>query len=140
MPLRLLVILLGRLLPLLQSTAVPGVRLVQTSGKSASGKPAAASLMHTMACLTPESSLACHARSADVCGLREFHIIFCPVISNLCHFHPRRKPPENSKAKATPALHLAPFCSSKARSSFRTLSLTGPLRLCSNMTELPLLR
>ena len=32
MPLRLLVILLGRLLRLLQSTAVPGVRLLQASG------------------------------------------------------------------------------------------------------------
>ena len=42
MPLRLLVILLGRLLPSLQSTAVPGVPLLQASGKSASGKPAAA--------------------------------------------------------------------------------------------------
>ena len=46
MPLRLLVILLGRLLPLLQSTAVPGVPLLQASGRSASGKPVAASLMH----------------------------------------------------------------------------------------------
>ena len=97
MPLRLLVILLGRLLPLLQSTAVPGVPLVQASGKSASGKPTAASLMHTIARLPPESSLACHARSADVCGLREFYILFSPVISGLCHFHPLRTPPENSK-------------------------------------------
>ena len=39
MPLRLLVIMLGRLLPLLQSTAVPGVPLVQASGKTASGSP-----------------------------------------------------------------------------------------------------
>ena len=70
MPLRLLVILLGRLLPLLQSTAVPGVPLLQASGKSASGKPAAASLMHTMARLTSENWLSCHARSADVCGLQ----------------------------------------------------------------------
>ena len=53
-PLRLLVILL---LPLLQSTAVPGVPLLQASGKSASGKPAAASLMHTMARLTSENWL-----------------------------------------------------------------------------------
>ena len=50
-----------------------------------------------MARLTSESWLACHARSADVCGLREFYIIFSPVISELCHFHPRRTPPENSK-------------------------------------------
>ena len=52
--------------------------------------------MHTMARLTSENWLACHARSADVCGLREFYLLFSPAISGLCHFHPRRKPPENS--------------------------------------------
>ena len=51
------------------TTAVPGVPLVQAAGKSASGKPATASLMHTMARLTSESWIACHARSADVCGV-----------------------------------------------------------------------
>ena len=52
--------------------------------------------MHTMARLTSENWLACHARSADVCGLREFYLLFSPAISDLCHFHPRRNPPENS--------------------------------------------
>ena len=71
MPLRQLVILLGRLLPLLQSTAVPGVPLLQTSGRSASGKPAA-SLMHTMARLTGHQYwITSHARSA--------HALLTPV-------------------------------------------------------------
>ena len=96
MPLRLLVILLGRLLPLLQSTAVPGVPLLQASGRSASSKPVAASLMHTMARVTTENWISCHARSADTCSLREFYLLFHPAITNLCHFHPRRQPPESS--------------------------------------------
>ena len=96
MPLRLLVILLGRLLPLLQSTAVPGVPLLHASRKSASGKPAAASLMHTMARVISENWLSCHTRSADICGLRNLYLLFSPAIAGLCHFHPRRNPPENS--------------------------------------------
>ena len=73
MPLRLLlVILLGQLLPLLQSTAVLGVPLLH-SRKGDSGRPAAATLQHTMAQITGDQNwVTCHARSADTCGLREF--------------------------------------------------------------------
>ena len=127
MPLRLLVILLGRLLPLLQSTAVPGVPLVQASGKSASGKPAAASLMHTMARLPPESALACHARSADVCGLREFYVLFSPVISDLCHFHPRRTPPANSKPEGNTRFAPGTLLLFEGTLKFPHLELDGPI-------------
>ena len=96
MPLRLLVILLRRLLLLFQSTAAPAMPLLHASGRSASGKPATTSLMHTMARVSSENWISCHVRSADICGLREFYLLFSPAITNLCHFHPRRRPPENS--------------------------------------------
>ena len=127
MPLRLLVIMLGRLLPLLQSTAVPGVPLVQASGKSASGRPTAASLMHTMACLPADSSIACHARSADVCGLRQFYVLFQPAISNLGHFHPQRPPPANSKPDGNTRFAPGTLLLFEGTLNFPHLELDGPI-------------
>ena len=86
LPLRLLVILLGRLLPLLRSTATPGTLLLP------------ARIMHTMASIHPgEHTLWCSALSAEVCGLRHFQITFYPPITSLAHFHPLRKPPQHSR-------------------------------------------
>ena len=96
--LRLLVILLGRLLPLLRSTATPGTPLLQASGKTAGRKAGPARIMHTMASINArEHSLWCSALSAEVCGLRHFQLTFYPPITSLAHFHPARKPPQNSR-------------------------------------------
>ena len=95
MPMRLVVILLGRLLPLLQSTAVPGVPLLQSA---ASGRPTAATYMHTIATLAQgqdQTVLSCSARSAEVCGLRVYIRLRRPV-GNLGHFHPQAQPPRGS--------------------------------------------
>ena len=108
LPLRLLVILLGRLLPLFGSTATPGTPLIQASGKTAGKKAGPARIMHTMASInSSEHSLQCFARSADVCGLRHFHLSFHPPVTAPAHFHPDRKPPQGSR----PAFRLEPsFC------------------------------
>ena len=109
MPLRLLVILLGRLLPLLQSPLSLACHC-----KHLEDRPLASQLLP--ASCTAENWISCHARSADSCDLREFHLIFHPAITNLCHFHPRRRPPENS-VPATLALRLALSCYLKGSSS-----------------------
>ena len=79
-----------------------------------------------MARLTPESSLACHARSADVCGLREFYTIFSPVISSLCHFHPLRTPPENSKPEGNTRFAPGTLLLFEGTLKFPHLELDGP--------------
>ena len=88
MSLRLLVILLGRLLPCSNQQ----LSLVCHCCKHRENLPLASQLL-TASC-TPcrvavENWISC-ARSADTCGLREFHPLFRPAI------HPRRQPPENS--------------------------------------------
>ena len=65
------------------------------------------------------------ANAADVCGLREFYILFCPANSDLCHFHPQRTPPENSKPEGNrfaPST-LLPF---EGTLKFPHLELDGP--------------
>ena len=109
-----------------QSTAVPGAPLLQASGKSASGKPAAASLMHTMARLTSENWLSCHARSADVCGLREFYLLFSPAITDL--FHPRRNPPANSAPDGNTRFAPGTLLLFEGTLSFPHLEPDGPTR------------
>ena len=126
MPLRLLVILLGRLLPLLQSTAVPAP-LLQASGKSASGKPVAASLMHTMARLIGHQyGVTCHARSADTCSLREYYLLFQPPITNLGHFHPRRQPPSGSTPDGNTRFAPGTLLLFKGELTFSHLNQDGP--------------
>ena len=98
LPLRLLVILLGGLLPLLRSTATPGTPLLQAFGKTAGRKFGPALIMHTMASINPrEHSLWCSAPSAEVCGLHHFQLTFYPPITSLAHFHSARKPPQHSR-------------------------------------------
>ena len=110
LPLRLLVILLGRLLPLLRSTATPGTPLIQASCKTAGKKAGPARIMHTVASVNPsEHSLQCFARSADVCGLRHFHLSFHPPITALAHFHPARKPAAGHMATHASRLELSCF-------------------------------
>ena len=67
LPLRLLVILLGRLLPLLQSTA------------------------------KAQHVVSCTAYSAEISGLRQYRLLSRPTITNLGHFHPDRRPAQDSK-------------------------------------------
>ena len=77
LPLRLLVILLGRLLSLLRSTATPGTPLLQAFGKPAGRKAGPARIMHTMARIHPgEHVLWCSALSAEVFGLWHFTLTF----------------------------------------------------------------
>ena len=98
LPLRLLVLLLGRLLPLLRSTATTGAPLLEASGKASGKRAGPARIMHTMAKINPqEHSLGCIALSAEVCGLRHYRLTFWPPITSLAHFHPMRKPPQGSK-------------------------------------------
>ena len=98
LPLRLLVLLLGRLLPLLRSTATTGAPLLEASGKTSGKRAGPARIMHTMAKINPhEHSLVCVAMSAEVCGLRHYRISFWPTITSLAHFHPLRKPPQGSR-------------------------------------------
>ena len=98
LPLKRLVILLGRLLPLLRSTATPGTPLLQASGKTAGSKAGPARIMHTMASITPcEHTVWCSALSAEVCGLRHFQLTFYPPITSLAHVHSERKPPRRSR-------------------------------------------
>ena len=98
LPLRLLVLLLGRLLPLLRSTATTGALLLEASGKASGKRAGPARIMHTMAKINPqEHSLGCVALSAEVCGLRHYRLTFWPPITSLAHFHSMRKPPQGSK-------------------------------------------
>ena len=98
LPLRLLVLLLGRLLPLLRSTATTGAPLLEASGKTSGKRAGPARIMHTMAKINPqEHLLGCIALSAEVCGLRHYGLTFWPSITSLAHFHPMRKPPQGSK-------------------------------------------
>ena len=98
LPLRLLVLLLGRLLPLLRSTATTGAPMLEASGKTSGQRAGPARIMHTMAKINPqEHSLGCIALSAEVCGLRHYRLTFSPPITSLAHFHPLRKPPQGSK-------------------------------------------
>ena len=95
--LRLLVLLLGRLLPLLRSTATTGAPLLE-AGKTSGKRAGPARIMHTMAKINPqEHLLGCIALSAEVCGLRHYRLTFWPPITSLAHFHPMRKPPQGSK-------------------------------------------
>ena len=96
LPLRLLVILLGRLLPLLRSTAMPGTPLIQASGKTAGKKAGPARIMHTMASINSSE----HSVLCAVCRcvwLAPLSPIFLPPITALAHFHPERKPPQGSR-------------------------------------------
>ena len=98
LPIRLLVLLLGRLLPLLRSTATTGAPLLEASGKTSGKRAGPARIMHTMAKINPqEHMLGCIALSAEVCGLRHYRLTFWPSITSLAHFHPMRKPPQGSK-------------------------------------------
>ena len=122
---------------MLQSTAVPGVPLLQASGKSASGKPVAASLMHTMAPVTVDNWISCHARSADTCGLREFHP--CSALPS-----PTRATstlggscPRTAHLMATLALRLARSCCSRGSSPSRTFSKMGQPHLLRHKGKPP---
>ena len=107
MHLRLPVILLGRVLPLLRSTATLGAFLLQALGKTPGRKTAPARIVHTRACINDnENAVQCFAQSADVCGLLAFH----PPITDLAHFHSRPKEPN---PKATLAFRQARSFSSK---------------------------
>ena len=93
LPLRLLVLLLGRL-PLLRSTATTEAAMLEASGKTSGKRAGSARIMHTMAKINPqEHSLGCIALSAEVCSLRHYR----PPITSLAHFHPLRKPLQGSK-------------------------------------------
>ena len=95
--LRQLVILLGRILPLLRSQATPGTSVIQASGRAAA-RAGPARIMHTMATISPaENEVCCFARSAELCGLRQFHLNFSPVVTSLAHFHPMRQPAQGSR-------------------------------------------
>ena len=87
LPLRLLVLLLlGRLLPLLRSTATTGAPMLEASGKTSGQRAGPARIMHTMAKINPqEHSLGCIALSAEVCGLRHYRLTFWPPITSLAH-------------------------------------------------------
>ena len=102
LPLRLLVLLLGRLLPLLRSTAATGAPpLLEVSGKTSRKRAGPARIMHALAKINPhEHSLVCVALSAEVCGLRHYRISFWPTITSLAHFHPLRKLPQGSKPES----------------------------------------
>ena len=71
-----------------------------------------------------QTFLTCTARSAEVCGLREFYVRLQPPVGNLGHF------PRRVAAPLTPtrAFHLAPFFSSRALSPSRTM--TPPWSKC----------
>ena len=95
--LRQLVILLGRILPLLRSQATPGTTVIQASGRAAA-RAGPARIMHTMATISPaENEVICFAKSAELCGLRQFHLNFSPVVTSLAHFHPTRQPGQGSR-------------------------------------------
>ena len=80
LPLRLLVLLLGRLLPLLRSTATTGAPLLEASGKTSGKRAGPARIMHTLAKINPqEHSLGCIALSAEVCGLLASNHLPCPL-------------------------------------------------------------
>ena len=101
MPLRLLVGLLGRFLPLLQSTAIEGAPPLKAADRNATRNHASAQLMHTMATIeTWNNSIRCVAGSAEMYGLREFKLTFHPAITGLAHFHPRKIPPPRSRPEA----------------------------------------
>ena len=71
-----------------------------------------------------QTFLTCTARSAEVCGLREFYVRLQPPVGNLGHF------PRRVAAPLTPtrAFRLAPFFSSRALSPSRTM--TPPWSKC----------
>ena len=95
--LRQLVILLGRILPLLRSQATPGTTVIQASGRAAA-RAGPARIMHTMATISPaENEVICFAKSAELCGLRQFHLNFSPAVTSLAHFHPTRQPGPGSR-------------------------------------------
>ena len=99
LPLRLLVLLLGRLLSLLRSTATTGAPLLEASGKTSGKRADPARIMHTIAKINPqEHSLGCIALSAEICGLRYYRLTFWPPITSLTHFHPLRKLLQGSKS------------------------------------------
>ena len=58
LPLRLLVLLLGRLLPLLRSTATTGAPMLEASGKTSGQRAGPARIMHTMAKINPQEHCA----------------------------------------------------------------------------------
>ena len=127
LPLRLLVLLLGRLLPLLRSTATTGAPLVEASGKTSGKRAGPARIMHTMAKINPhEHSLVCVALSAEVCGLRHYRISFWPTITSLAHFHPLRKPPQGSKPDGNMRFRLVPFSCLKCPSLLHMRRVVTP--------------
>ena len=52
--------------------------------------------------------------------------IFCPVISDLCHFHPRRTPPENSKPEGNTRFAPGTLLLFEGTLKFPHLELDGP--------------
>ena len=105
LPLRLLVLLLGRLLPLLRYTASTGS---PNAGGVGQDKWQASWPCPHHAHYPQEHSLACTALSAEVCGLRHCRLTFWPPITSLAHFHPLRKPPQGSKPDGNVS-RLVPF-------------------------------
>ena len=104
MPWRLLVILLGRMLPLLHSTSMPGSSILsplvgeqQGTRRSTHNQPHRITIMHTMASRVRRSTLRGCAKSAEACGLREFFIDIKPPIKHLGHFHPDTSAPAGSR-------------------------------------------
>ena len=101
---QLLVILLGRMLPLLHSTSMPGSSILsplvgeqQGTRRSTRNQPHHITIMHTMASRVRHSTLHCSAKSAEACGLREFFIDIKPPIKHLGHFHPDTSAPAGSR-------------------------------------------
>ena len=104
MPWRLLVILLGRMLPLLHSSSMPGSSILspivgeqQGTRRAPRHQAHRITIMHTMAPRVHHSTLYCNAKSAEACGLREFHIEIKPPIKHLGHFHPDTSAPAGSR-------------------------------------------
>ena len=90
LPLRLLVFLVGRLLPLLGSNGARPRQVESELALSASCTPWPRSI--------PRSTLlACVALSAEIYGRCHYRLTFWPPVTSLAHFHPLRKPPQGSK-------------------------------------------
>ena len=78
-----------------------------------------ATYMHTMATLAQgedQTVLNCSARSAEVCGLREFYVRLHPPVGNLGHFHQQTQPPRGSSPDPNTRFPPGTFPSSRARS------------------------
>ena len=87
-------------MPLLHSTSMPGTSILSPLVGEQRGtrtRPHRITIMHTMASRVRNSTLSCTARSAEACGLREFHIEIKPAIKHLGHFHPDTSAPAGSR-------------------------------------------